>query len=163
MIIGGPGSGKSWLADALARRLNLPVIAIDDLLHDEGGRLRDGASIDADARQAALGENWIIEGGNTRTYADRASRADCVIRLRPPRAVRLCGVLRRGRVSWPLLWWTWRYDRDFELRDDAVLASVDGALAFDLRSAKAVAAFLADFPCPSGRAPSPLSMGQNSV
>ena len=141
MIIGGPGAGKSWLAAALSQRLDLPVIAIDDLVHDQSGRVRPDADIDADARRAALGERWIIEGGNTRTYRERLARADCVIRLRPGRLVRVWRVLRRGRASWSLLRWTWDYDRVFGARDGAVLAAAGDVL--DLRSAGAVREFLA--------------------
>lgn len=135
------------MAAAMARRLDLPVIAIDTLLHDHEGRLRDAAAIDADARAAASGERWIIEGGNSRTYAERLARADCLIRLKPPRKVRLLRVMRRGGASVSLLRWTWKYDRVFGLRDDALIASAGHIPVHDLRSATAVDAFLAALPC----------------
>ena len=138
MIIGGPGSGKSWLAAKLSNRLQLPVIAIDALLHDPSGHLRPADAIDADARAATLGDRWIIEGGNTRTYAERLARADCLIRLRPHRVVRLWGVVRRGGATVPLLRWTWNYDRVFGPAEDRLLASAPAIPVHDLRSRRAV-------------------------
>ena len=46
MIIGGPGSGKSWLAARLAGCLELPVIAIDEMIHDDDGKVRSAELID---------------------------------------------------------------------------------------------------------------------
>lgn len=83
MVIGGPGSGKTWLAKELARCTGLPVIAIDDLVHDAAGQQRPPARIDADARAAADSSRWIIEGGNSRTYDYRAQRANCIVLLQP--------------------------------------------------------------------------------
>ena len=160
MIIGGPGAGKSWLATNLVRCLDLPVVAIDDIVND--GR-RSEAEIDADAIAAASGERWIIDGGNTRTYGARLARADCIIRLKPPRLTRLWRVLRRGGATPSLLRWTWSYDAVFGPKDDAVVvAAVAGSKeCHDLRSAEDVRQFLAALPCPSGTTPSPISKSQN--
>lgn len=122
MVIGGPGSGKTWLAKELARCTGLPVIAIDDLVHDAAGQQRPPARIDADARAAADSSRWIIEGGNSRTYDYRAQRANCIVLPQPPLWKRLWRVWRRDGWNRPLLVWTWRYDRVFGPRDRAALA-----------------------------------------
>jgi hypothetical protein len=164
MIIGGPGSGKSWLAHALGSRLGLPVIAIDGLLHDHHGQLRPAEEIDHAAESAAQGDRWVIEGGNSRTYAQRAARADLVIRMTTPKWIRLTRVLRRGGVSTGLLRWAVFYDGVFGERDRAVVrgASKRG-VALELSSARRVRKFLDTLPCPTGRGASPIGKGESSV
>lgn len=143
MIIGGPGAGKSWLAREMARRLDLPVIAIDDFVWRTDGSLRAADEIDADAQQAATGAKWIIEGGNSRTYEARLARADMLVRLNPPRLIRIWRVMRRSGLRWKLLKWAWRYDAVFGVRDKAAADAVRaGAQMFELRSSRAVADFL---------------------
>ena len=162
MIIGGPGAGKSWLARRIGSCLDLPVVAIDDFVHRHDGEQRSNAAIDADAISAASSERWIIEGGNTRTYDVRLSRADCLIRLKPGRLIRVWRVARRGGASPSLLRWTWSYDALFGPRDDAVVASARGRIGcYDLGSSSQLDAFLAALPCPTGRPPSPISKGEN--
>lgn len=163
MIIGGPGSGKSWLARQIGERLGLPVVAIDALVHDASGRQRSDEAIDDAATAATLEDRWIIEGGNSRTYAVRLARADWLIRLRPPRLARLLRVVRRGGATRELLAWTWSYDRVFGPRDDAMVAQADGRVVSDLRSGRAASALVAALPCPSGTPPSPISKGLNPV
>lgn len=165
MIIGGPGAGKSWLASRLGPCLDLPVIAIDQLVGSTGRGRRTDAEIDGDAIAAAAGDRWIIEGGNTRTYDFRLSRADCLIRLKPARMTRLWRVLRRGGSTASLLRWTWSYDAVFGPKDDAVIAAAAAAqvICHELRSTRTVRVFLATLPCPSGTTPSLISKGQNPV
>jgi adenylate kinase family enzyme len=144
MIIGGPGSGKTWLAALLGTRLGLPVVSIDDFVHDAAGYLRSPALIDADARAAAEATRWIIEGGNSRTYEDRAARAECVIRLVPPRTLRLWRVWRRDGWNRSLLAWTWRYDAVFGARDRTVVEMArHHAMVVEIDSHRALESFLA--------------------
>lgn len=146
MVIGGPGSGKTWFARQLGESLGLPVISIDAFVHDRAGQVRRPDDIDADSRAAADGPRWIIEGGNSRTYDYRAARADCLIRLSPPVWLRLWRVWRRDGWNRRLLEWSWRYDGVFGPRDRAVLDTVRGRIAVhDLRSGKEIEALLATF------------------
>lgn len=143
MIIGGPGSGKSWLAGVLAAKLDLPLIAVDDHVWRPDRSVRSPAEIDTRLRDAAITNSWIIEGGNSRTYAVRLARATCLIRLKPSRILRLARVLRRG-PSWALLVWTWRYDSVFGENDNAVVSAARGRIpVHDLRSKAQVAQMLA--------------------
>jgi adenylate kinase family enzyme len=62
-IVGNGGSGKSWLAEALGQKLQLPVVHLDDLhwLPDFAGeRPRDER--DQLVAEAAEGGSWIMEG-----------------------------------------------------------------------------------------------------
>ena len=143
MIIGGPGAGKTWLGRALAKRLSLPLESVDDYVWRPDGSIRLDAQIDAALTEIAGRPSWIIEGGNTRTYAIRLTRADTLIWLDPPRLLRLARVLGR-RPSRRLFASTWSYDRVFGPRNHAAAASVGPQTAVHhLRSRRAVSRFLA--------------------
>ena len=64
LIIGNSGSGKSWLAQRLAERLQVPWTDLDRLhwLSDEHSIARPRAEALAMARIAAEQERWVIEG-----------------------------------------------------------------------------------------------------
>ncbi|TBW57987.1 hypothetical protein EZI54_05930 [Marinobacter halodurans] len=123
MIVGGPGAGKSWLALRLSRRLGIPVYCVDDAVHDETGTLRSNPDIDGTVRSWALKPQWIIEGGNSRTYADRARRATVLVLMKPPRWRRVYRVAVRDGLRFSLLYWSWKYDAVFGGKDEALLAS----------------------------------------
>lgn len=123
MIVGGPGSGKTWLAGRLAEKYALPVCSVDDAVWDRKGKVRSDEEIDRRVRLMASADRWIIEGGNTRTYADRVLRADAIIRLSPRRLLRLYRVFRRNGFQRDLLWWTLRYDGMFAGKDMNALSS----------------------------------------
>jgi adenylate kinase family enzyme len=62
VIVGNGGSGKSWLAEQLSRRLSVPDL---DVIHWEPGGynvMRDKSLAIEMARQAAEGQGWVIEG-----------------------------------------------------------------------------------------------------
>jgi adenylate kinase family enzyme len=99
MVVGGPGSGKSTLAVELGRRTGLPVRHMDLIHWHPGWVERDMAEKDRLTREVHAEDAWIFEGGHSRTYEDRASRADTLIWLDLPVALRLWRVLGR--------WWRW--------------------------------------------------------
>ena len=135
MIIGGPGSGKTWLGTQMRCQLDLPVYSIDEAVWDCHGNLRSETTIDTLVREQISKERWIIEGGNTRTYEDRALRSQLIIRLNPPLWLRFIRVLRRDGPKFPLLFWTLRYDKVFGEKDRALLRSAkDNATCIEIRS-----------------------------
>lgn len=97
MIIGAPGSGKSTLAQGLGAHFDLPVYHIDREVHwlpDWQERPRDEKiriAQDIEAR-----ERWVFEGGLSSTYTNRAARADMLVWLDLPIALRLFRVIRRS-------------------------------------------------------------------
>jgi len=64
LIIGNSGSGKSWLAERLARHLQIPWTDLDQIhwLSDEHSIPRPRPEALAMARMAASDERWVIEG-----------------------------------------------------------------------------------------------------
>lgn len=99
MIVGQPGSGKSTLAQALGERSGLPVIHIDKIHWQPGWVERSKAEKTRLCIEAEQGERWIFEGGHSATYASRLSRADMLIWVDRPVALRLWRVLKRAVVG----------------------------------------------------------------
>jgi adenylate kinase family enzyme len=129
-IIGGPGSGKSFVAAELSRRLGVPAYDLDDLFWDSSS-LGYGVRADTaerDRRLAAIvaQDGWIIEGVYYGWLAPSFDAADIIIELTPSIWVRHWRVIRRftlrklGRAAskheslvdlWRLLRWSHAYDR----------------------------------------------------
>jgi adenylate kinase family enzyme len=67
LIIGNSGSGKSWLAERLAGRLQIPWVDLDTLhwLSDEHSIARPRAEALGMARIAADEERWVIEDASS--------------------------------------------------------------------------------------------------
>ena len=64
-IIGGPGSGKSFLAEKLSRELGIPHYDLDDIqwANESGyGKKRDTGERDALLEQILQRDDWIMEG-----------------------------------------------------------------------------------------------------
>lgn len=65
-IIGGPGSGKTFLAESLSKQLGIPHYDLDDLQWDNKannyGTKRDTQERDLLLSQILQKDDWIIEG-----------------------------------------------------------------------------------------------------
>jgi adenylate kinase family enzyme len=64
VIIGNGGSGKSWLAGELSRRLSTPATDLDSIHWQPGSynvRRSEEAAVQM-VQDAAEGERWVIEG-----------------------------------------------------------------------------------------------------
>jgi adenylate kinase family enzyme len=95
MIVGQPGSGKSTLARALGERTGLPVVHIDRIHWRAGWVERSKAEKSRLCREAEQQRQWIFEGGHSATWLSRLARADMLIVLDRPVALRLWRVLFR--------------------------------------------------------------------
>lgn len=143
MIIGGPGSGKTWIAEKLGRQLQLPVYSVDDAVWNADGQLRKAHEIDLIVRELACQESWIIEGGNSRTYRDRVAQAQLIIRMITPLWLRLLRVMLRDGFRIELLRSTIQYDAIFGDKDRAALAAANkSASTIEIRSQREAISFL---------------------
>jgi len=130
-IIGGPGSGKSYIAAKLAARFGVAAHALDDLFWDHAAS-RYGIRAEASERDRQLAaivaqDGWIIEGVYYQWLAPSFDAADVIIGLTPSIWVRHWRVIRRfilrklGRIPSKresfvdlgrLLCWSHAYDTD---------------------------------------------------
>lgn len=100
MIIGGPGSGKSTVAQRVGAALNVPVFHMDrEVFWLPGWEERDKASQVAQVERIVAQDAWVFEGNNTSTFHLRAPRADALIWLDLPLPLRLWRVVRRNWVG----------------------------------------------------------------
>jgi len=118
-IIGPGGSGKSRLARELGRRLDLPVIHLDDLFWKPGWVESDREEWEALNRQLVQGERWILDGNYGGTMEIRLDAADTIVLLDPPPLLCIWRVLRRHGRDEPasvrrqleFFAYIWRYRR----------------------------------------------------
>lgn len=82
-IIGPSTSGKSTLADAMARKTGLPLVHLDQLHHYPATRwqMRPREEFHQLHDQAIQGTDWIIEGNYGSCLPQRMARATGVIML----------------------------------------------------------------------------------
>src|SRR5690349_10638619 len=95
MIVGQPGSGKSRLARAVGERAGLPVVHIDKIHWGAGWVERTPAEKTRLCREVEAQDRWVFEGGHSATWDSRLARADLLIWLDQPLALRLWRVVRR--------------------------------------------------------------------
>ena len=100
MVIGQPGSGKSTFARALGDATGLPVVHIDRIHWLPGWRERPAPEKLAMIAVEEARERWIIEGGLSRSWANRSARADTIIHLDAPVMSRLWRVTARLVRYW---------------------------------------------------------------
>ncbi|MBF9029420.1 AAA family ATPase [Rhodobacterales bacterium HKCCE3408] len=100
MIIGQPGSGKSTLARKLGKVTGLPVVHLDQIHWKPGWEPRSPAEKLPLVRAAEAGESWIIEGNLASTWQSRLSRADTVVILDLPVALRAWRIFRRTLIGY---------------------------------------------------------------
>lgn len=167
MIVGQPGSGKSTLARHLGARTGLPVHHMDHIHWMSGWVERPRAEKTRLALAVEAQDSWIFEGGHSATYASRAARADLILWLDIPPALRAWRVLRRsllhhGRTRpdlpegcperfgpetlpfWHYIWTTRRTGRDRIAR--MVAAAPPGIPVLRLTSLTDVRLFLGGLP-----------------
>jgi adenylate kinase family enzyme len=90
-ITGGPGAGKSWLAQRLSRRLGLPYHDLDgialELQKDMPGPLDFEALMARRlplSQRLAAGDAWISDGSNLEACRPFHDRAELIIYLTVP-------------------------------------------------------------------------------
>lgn len=98
-IIGGPGSGKSYAARHLSRRLGIPAYDLDVLFWDSAAQSYGvrASDEDRDAKLMAITNKaaWVIEGVYYRWLKPSFERADIIFVLCPNVYLRDWRILKR--------------------------------------------------------------------
>jgi adenylate kinase family enzyme len=160
LIIGPGGAGKSTLARALAAKLNLPVIHLDQHQWLPGWVNMDKGLWHTTVRELTARESWVMDGNYADSLDVRLPRADLVIVLEASRfkciwraftrVLRSCGRTRPDmaagcpeRFNLEFFVWLWNFPRDTQPGLDAVVAAHAAPdKIVRLRSESAVADFL---------------------
>lgn len=97
MVIGSAGSGKSTTARMIGHALDLPVVHIDrEVYWQPGWQERTRADQIDRVKRIVAQEAWVFEGSFSRTYGLREARAEMLIWLDVPLALRLWRVVMRA-------------------------------------------------------------------
>src|SRR3989339_414040 len=81
LIIGSCGSGKSTFAKALSKKLNLPLIGLDQCYWKHGWVRPEREEWRKRVSELVKGENWIMEGNYQSTFDIRFPASDTIIVL----------------------------------------------------------------------------------
>lgn len=160
MVVGGPGSGKSTLARQLGDVTGLPVHHMDMIHWKPGWQERSKTEKVALVSAVEWSNSWILEGGLSVTYDNRASRADTVVWLDLPLIVRSVRVVKRRfqyrggktrpdlpencpeKLDREFLWWILSTSRSQREKVRLAIAGAPHLAVHHLQSSAKVRAFL---------------------
>lgn len=134
MINGPSNAGKSTLADAIARKLDIPVVHLDRFSHEEQGNWvpRSEEAFKALHDAAIADEAWAMDGNYSRLMPQRYARATGIIVIDDHLLRRYLryfnrslfqkervGGLASGRdsVKWEMVRWIWKTRRQGKYED----------------------------------------------
>lgn len=159
LILGEPGSGKTFCATKLAHILNIPIYHLDHYYYKPNWVV-DRERFIAKQRKIIQGEAWIMDGNSSSTLTERLARADTVIFLDIPRYKRLFRIIWRNLIlnrpsdlppgcpfSWKqfftfLYYHVWKFDPRKKALMLEVIRQHPQVQFFHLRSTQEVAQFL---------------------
>ena len=81
LIIGGSGSGKSYLANKLSEKLNIPVLHLDTIFWSPGWVKREKSKFLSDLESFMKNETGIIDGYYESSFLERINWCDTIIFL----------------------------------------------------------------------------------
>lgn len=94
-IIGGPGSGKTTLSNALSEKYDIPATHIDGIHHLENWQIRDKTERDKIILDIVKKDKWIIDGTYRHTLKHRLKKSDLIIWLDYSSISMVKGVVKR--------------------------------------------------------------------
>lgn len=105
IVIGCPGSGKSFFARKLHKLIGYPIFHLDNLYWNSDRSVVPKEEFLSRHDEAMLGASWIIDGNYNSTMECRMSRCDTVFFFDLPSEVCLDGIRsRRGKVRPDIPW-----------------------------------------------------------
>ena len=115
LVVGPSGAGKSELSRKIKRKLNIPLIHLDNIFWKEDKTHIPREEFDQKLDEILRQDEWIIDGDYSRTYEVRMQAADTIIFLDYPLDVCLKGVESRvGKVRLDIPWVEDEFDPDFK-------------------------------------------------
>jgi adenylate kinase family enzyme len=139
LVIGPPGSGKSWLSTVLSTAIHIPVYHLDRLYWKPGWVRASPPEVREGLGKLLSLEEWVLDGNYHDTLAERVNVADTIILLDVGRFRCILNVIARvvqkrrvtrddipdgspERLDISFLRWIWNYDRDIKPVTERLLA-----------------------------------------
>ncbi|MBE1442724.1 DNA topology modulation protein FlaR [Paenibacillus sp. OAS669] len=98
-IIGGAGSGKSYISALLSQKLQIPYYELDEIYWDNEAEVYGVKALaeerDQKLRDMVAQDSWIIEGAYRSWVAPSFSAADKIVVLMPPLSVQEARIWKR--------------------------------------------------------------------
>lgn len=94
-VIGGPGTGKTTLANNLGKELDLPIYHLDGIHHLENWKVRNNEERDHIILEKIKEPKWVIDGTYKATLEARVKESDLIIFLNYSTLAKLKGILSR--------------------------------------------------------------------
>ncbi len=115
IVIGCPGSGKSYFSKELKALTNIPLYHLDMIFHREDGSQISREDFDNILKDIFKKDEWILDGNYQRTLEMRLKECDTVFLLDYPTEVCISGANKRvGTKRDDLPWVESELDKDFE-------------------------------------------------
>ena len=99
-IIGPSSAGKSTLAKALGKKLDLPVHHLDALMHLPDWEPRPRPEFKEAHDRVIVQPKWVVEGNYSFTMPQRLEQAELVIFVDPPILGGVVRFIRRTLQNW---------------------------------------------------------------
>ena len=105
MVVGSPGSGKSFFSTELSKKLNIPLYHLDNIWWNKDKTHISREEFDAKLKEIINKDKWIIDGDYSRTYSLRMEKADTIIFLDYPLDICIQGSksrigIKRDDIPW---------------------------------------------------------------
>lgn len=152
IIMGCPGSGKTYVAQKLGERLDISVIYLDKLWRGKEGSHISKEEFDTRMEKALALDSWIMDGDFSRTMEMRLKKCDTIVYLNLPRRICLRNLFRRAwaarkdpngeKLTKEKVQYVWNYRKQNRIRNDIWIAKTKHAQVVTLRSNRQVRAFL---------------------
>ena len=94
-VIGGPGSGKTTLSNAISKKYNIPATHLDGIHHLKNWEVRSASERDKMILDIISKDKWIIDGTYKDTLKQRLENSDFIIWLDYSTYTQLKGVFKR--------------------------------------------------------------------